>query len=316
MAHRMHQGQLLVLFAAMAALMVSAAPGRATAGDASFAGDASIHAAVVDITPGHQLNAFDPIRSLGAGVDSQNAGAVKHIYTPTNVAAMLSAGWGPVTYRLYTELSVQDWHWNPYGTWSRPDGRGYWIGATSSPTFVRDTYGYRLPHRGFTYDQGNNDDYSRLDDGNPNTYWKSDPYLTQRYTGESDSLHPQWIVVDLGAAKPVDAIRIAWASPFARRYAVQYWTGDDAIYDPAHGLWITYAGGSVSTGDGGTVTLRLRERPAAVEYIRILMDESSNTCDSHGPSDVRDCVGYAVQELYIGTVDERGGFHDLMHHVA
>jgi hypothetical protein len=63
----------------------------------------------VDITAGHQTNTFSPVRALGAGVDAQNNGAVAHIYMPSNVQQMLSAGWGPVSYRLYTELGVQDW---------------------------------------------------------------------------------------------------------------------------------------------------------------------------------------------------------------
>ena len=40
-------------------------------------------------------------------------------------------------------------------------------------------------------------------------------YLTRAFTGEDDSLHPQWITVDLAGALPVNAIRVAWAEPFA-----------------------------------------------------------------------------------------------------
>ena len=110
----------------------------------------------VDTTAGHALNSFSPVRAFGSGVDAQNAGAVPLIYTPANVQTMLTAGLGTVTYRLYTELSVQDWHWNPAGTWSDPSGQGYWTGAPAQQSQdVVNSYGYRLPERGFTHDQGN-----------------------------------------------------------------------------------------------------------------------------------------------------------------
>ena len=63
---------------------------------------------------------------------------------------------------------------------------------------LRYSYGYSLPHRGTTRNDGtDNVGFSRLTDGDPNTFWKSNPYLTQRFTGESDTLHPQWVVLDL-----------------------------------------------------------------------------------------------------------------------
>ena len=46
-----------------------------------------------------------------------------------------------------------------------------------------------------------------------------------------------------------------------------------------------------------------------MRYMRIWMTESSNTCDTHGSSDKRNCVGYAINELYVGTDDERGPVH-------
>jgi len=268
----------------------------------------------VDTNQGDALNSFSPLRAFGSGVDAQNAGAVPLIYTPTNISTMLTAGLGTVTYRLYTELSVQDWHWNPAGSWSDPSGQGYWTGASAqqSPP-VTNSYGYRLPERGFTHDQGNDDDYSRLTDGDLSSYWKSDPYLDQAFTGESDTLHPQWIVVDLGAKKPVDAIRLNWADPYATTYAVQYWTGDDAIDDPANGNWTTFAGGAIASGSGGTATIQLASSPLRVEFVRVLMSASSGTCDSHGSGDPRNCLGFAIDEVGIGTLSG-SSFHDLVVH--
>src|SRR6266852_2173453 len=61
------------------------------------------------------------------------------------------------------------------------------------------------------------------------TYWKSNPYLTSKFTGESDAMHAQWVVVDIQVEIPVNAIRIVWASPYATTYQVEYWNGTNAL---------------------------------------------------------------------------------------
>ncbi len=209
---------------------------------------------VVSVDTTHVINQFSPVTALGAGVDGVPFHSVPEIYTPANVQAMLGAGLGAVSYRLYTELSVQDWHWNPAGSFSEGSGtQGYWTSSATPGAKTVDTFGYRLPRRGFTHDQGNDDDYSRLDDGDTATFWKSNPYLASAFTGDADTAHPQWVLFDFGNAKTVNAARIAWAAPYAVQYAVQYWTGDDPIYDPANGAWVTFPNGAVSNGAGGTV---------------------------------------------------------------
>jgi len=72
----------------------------------------------VDADPDHALNRFSPSAAFGVGVDGVPSRAVPEIYTHDNVQQMLGAGLGTVSYRLYTELSVQDWHWNPAGRFS------------------------------------------------------------------------------------------------------------------------------------------------------------------------------------------------------
>jgi hypothetical protein len=172
-----------------------------------------------------------------------------------------------------------------------------------------------LPHRGVTRNDGTgNAGFSRLTDGDPETYWKSNPYLTQRFTGESDSLHPQWVLLDLSTPQLIDSIRIAWADPYATHFLVQYWTGDDPIHSPTHGAWLTFPQGSVSNGKGKSDVMRLTPTPISVRWLRIWMTESSNTCDTHGPSDPRNCVGYAIRELYLGVTTADGVFHDILRH--
>jgi hypothetical protein len=277
-------------------------------------GAATAVSLVVDVAPGHAANRIVPMRSIGAGLDAENPGADAVIYGPADVSAMLSAGLGPITYRLYTELAVQAWHWNPNGVWSDPARhQGYWTGSRTAGTPIENSYGYRLPQRGFTHDAANDDDYSRLDDGDAKSYWKSDPYLAQRYTGESDALHPQWAVVEFPQPRGIDAIRIAWANPYAVAYRVQYWTGEDPFYAPAAGRWVDFPRGVVTGGSGGTVTLSLADAPLRVQFVRVEMSASSNTCDSHGAGDPRNCAGYAIDELGIGTLDG-GTFHDDVIH--
>lgn len=278
------------------------------------AGAARVDVAV-DVNPSHALNRVVPMQAVGAGVDAENPGSVPTIYGRQDVAQMLAAGLGPVSYRLFTELGVQDWHWNPAGTWSDANAsQGYFTGTTALGSPIVNSYGYALPERGFTFDQANDQGYSRIDDGDRATYWKSNPYLTQAYTFESDALHPQWFLFDLGARRGVDAVRIAWAAPYAVAYAVQYWTGPDALYDPSNGRWTTFPQGQINTGRGGEVTLRVANAPVSVRYVRVLMSTSSSTCDSHGAADPRNCRGYAVGEAGVGTLDGSGRFHDLVVH--
>ena len=271
----------------------------------------------VDITPTHATNHFVPNQALGAGVDRIAQEAIDKDLVQPALDSALSSGWQPVSFRQNTELAVEAWHWNPQGTWSDPSGKGYFTGSTNPTEFLRYSYGYALPHRGFTRNDGtDNSGFSRLTDGDAASYWKSNPYLTQRFTGESDSAHPQWIVADLAQVQQVTSIQIQWAEPYATRYVVQYWTGDDPIKAATRGVWQTFPGGVIANGRAGLATVQLSSTPLPVRFLRILMTESSNTCDSHGASDPRNCVGYAIYELYIGTTTADGKFHDVVRHTA
>jgi hypothetical protein len=274
----------------------------------------------VDITPAHSTNRFVPNETLGAGVDRIPAAAIDHDLLQPTLDKVFASGWQPVTYRQNTELAMEAWHWNPQGTWSDPREKGYFTGSATPTEIIRYSYGYSLPHRGTTRNDGTgNAGFSRLTDGDLNTYWKSSPYLTQRFTGESDSLHPQWVILDLTQNQMVDSIRIAWANPYATHYVVQYWTGDDPIKAQTKGVWETFPHGTITNGKGGTETIRLSDSPMPIHFVRMLMTESSNTCDSHQSADPkiadpRNCVGYAISELYLGTTTADGAFHDVLRH--
>ena len=280
---------------------------------APFAHAQSIH---VDATPSHATNSIKPSETLGAGIDRLPYGAADKLFVDDTINQILSAGWQTVTYRQNTELHMEAWHWNPQGTWSDPAGKGYFTGNAAPGTeMIRHSYGYPLPHRGVTRDDGTDTEgYSRLTDGDENSYWKSNPYLAKAFTGEDDSLHPQWVFLDLSSKQDVTAIRIAWAEPFATNYAVQYWTGEDPIRKPAQGSWQAFPSGVVTNGKGGNATLQLATAPVSVRWVRIWMTASSNTCDTHGSADKRNCLGYAIREIYLGTTTPDGKFHDLLRH--
>jgi hypothetical protein len=272
----------------------------------------------VDVT--HSTNHFVPKETLGAGVDRIAVEAIdKDLLQPT-LEKTLASGWQPVTYRQNTELAIEAWHWNPQGTWSNgsdANGKGYFTGSATPAETIRYSYGYALPRRGTTRNDGtDNVGFSRLTDGDVNTFWKSNPYLTERFTGESDALHPQWVVIDLAQVQQIDSIRIAWGEPYARHYVVQYWTGDDPIKAVTRGVWQTFPQGTITDGKGGLATLRLSGSPVGVRFLRIWMTESSNSCNAENAksNDPRDCVGYAIRELYLGTITDDGAFHDILRH--
>jgi len=268
---------------------------------------------VVDTTPSHAVSSFSPFRSLGAGIDRLRGGTTDKVMTPDFIQKIQSAGWQTVSYRQNTELFAEAWHWNPKGKWSNTRAKeGYFVGDAAPMEMIRHSWAAPLPHRGFS--NGDGDGYSRLTDGNPNTYWKSNPYLTKPFTGEED--HPQWVTLDLGSKLEINAIRIAWAAPYATKYRVQFWTGDrDPFTAPASGIWQTFPLGSVQDGKGDTVTLRLASWMTPARYLRLWMTVSSGTCDTHGPEDRRNCLGFAISELYAGTLSGTGEFHDILKHV-
>src|SRR5438270_3205123 len=192
---------------------------------------ASAQKVTVDADPAHIANTFSPVRSLGAAIDRLPTGSPDHLLKDPLLKEILGAGWQTVTYRQNTELMVEAWHWNPAGTWSNAAKQeGYFVGSAQPGAEIHSSWAYPLPHRGFSRGDGNG--WSRLTDGDPKSYWKSNPYLTKAFTGEDDSLHPQWVMLDLVSKIPVNAIGRAWAHPYAMRYSVQVWTGvRESLYE-------------------------------------------------------------------------------------
>ena len=123
----------------------------------------------------HAVQSFVPTAALGAGIDRISTAATDKLFDRTVLEKVLEAGWQTVSYRQNTELHVEAWHWNPAGTWSDPSGKGYFTGSVEPAAPVRHSFGYFLPHRGFTRNDGTESGYSRLTDRRPRELLEEQP---------------------------------------------------------------------------------------------------------------------------------------------
>jgi hypothetical protein len=293
---------VLVALGLVPTALLAQTPSPTTAAPAAAMGaPATVH---VDVTPEHVRNTVNPDTATGAWMDDLSKSQVDNLSKPETIQGVKNLGWGSITMRNNSELRLSAWHWNENGTWSDPTTKsGYFTGSADLGEPIHYGYSYSLPHRDFM---------TSGDDpliAGPQSYWKSNPYLTSHFTGESDALHPQWVVVDMGMARAVDAIHIQWVNPYAVTYVVQYWIGDNNALDwdmGPNGVWKNFPAGTVTNGKGGDVHLKLCDAPITARFVRVLMSESSNTPDTHGAQDIRNCVGYALQTISVGTIDAAG----------
>jgi hypothetical protein len=306
--------QALAWLALAGAWTVGAAAMAAPAPEPLFKRDVRV---VIDISA--PVNTFTPDQALGAALDGLEKDEVEPALTPFNVSKMRSSGLKRITYRTRPELGIEAWHWTEEGTWSDPaHAQGYWTGSDNPSPDPTLTWGYSLPRRGDTIDNANNVGYSRLDDGDPLSFWKSNPYLDRRYTGLPQS-RPQWMVFSFVKATRIDAARILWGAPFARHFLVQYWEGDEAYWEGKEvatgpGGWKTFPHGDVTiAGDPDERVIRLSDAPISAHFVRIMMTESSETAPA-GSTDIRDRLGYAVREVSLGVERPDGGLDDAMRH--
>ncbi len=302
-----------VLVVALVLALPATRTGAAPSARSSFAAEVSIL-----YSPGRPINRFRPDHALGAGIDGGPAGETA-LLTPANVAAMESAGLKSLTLRLRTELAIDAWHWNPSGKWSDPaNAQGYWTSDATSQTPIMASFGYNLPRRGNSIDQANNTGYSRLDDADETSFWKSNPYLDEHFTHEPSARHEQWIVVDLGGSKPISALRLLWGFPFAQSYRVEFAAAIkdiSAIALNRPGLWRPFPHGEIAHDSGGDDLRIIAQAPIMARYVRILLQRSSNDGGAQ-TSDIRDAVGYALREIYVGSIDKTGAFHDEIKHAS
>ncbi|MEO8962615.1 MAG: discoidin domain-containing protein [Ginsengibacter sp.] len=267
-------------------------------------------------TPGHPANSFIPAKNIGAALDGHSNGDIDKMLTRDNITVMKSVGLKPVSYRLRTELAGEVWHWNPKGTWSdKTKKQGYWISDAVSNVPIEISNGYRLPRRGNTFDQANNDGYSRISDGDTATFWKSNPYLDTYYTKESNQLHPQWVIVDLGNFQKVNAMQIKWGTPYALSFKIDYASDVDPDYfDPYQSdIWHSFSTNFSNVSTDSNTVIKITGKQLKIRYLRVSMTESSYTSPSES-SDVRDKLGFAIKEMSVGFLNKNRKFYDWMRH--
>ena len=273
----------------------------------------------VTIDLSRPVNTFTPAQAIGAALDGMGKGEADLYLTPFNIEKMRESGLRHISYRTRPELGVEAWHWSDEGTWSDPaHAQGYWTGSDDPAHEGKVTWGYSLPRRGDTVDNANNTGYSRLDDGDPASFCKSNPYLDRHFTGLPES-RPQWIVLSFARLTRFDAARILWGAPFARHFLIQYWDGDDGYAEGKQtaddpGQWRTFPHGDRTVaGAPDDGVLRLADQPIASHFVRILLLASSET-GPPGGVDIRDRLGYAVREVGVGIIGADGRFQDAVRH--
>ena len=128
------------------------------------------------------------------------------------------------------------------------------------------------------------------------------------------------MILDLTQNQMVDSIRIAWAESVRNSLR-------GAVLDRrrSHQGSNQRRMGDISAWFGDlrekveAKRFGLSDNPGLIRFVRILMTGSSNTCDSHQSADAkladpRNCAGYAIGEIYLGTTTPDGSFHDILRH--
>jgi hypothetical protein len=306
---------IAAIFQTCRLLLVCSVVLSATLMTSKVAGSAQRESLSIRIDVSNPAASFTPDEAFGAGLDGLREKDLERVYSSENITAMSTAAYRRLSYRLRTELGIEVWHWNKAGSWSdEAKKEGYWTSSEKTEGPILKSFGYRLPRRGSTIDQAGNDGYSRLDDGDESTFWKSNPYLDTHFTGVDNAQHPQWVLIDLGERRDVNALRILWGEPYATRYEAQYWDGEDSEYlnSLVSGVWKSFEHGHIRDGKGGDTLLRLSDTPVSVRFVRILLIASSGTAPRN--KDVRDRLGYVIGELFMGILDEQGRLQDIIRH--
>jgi hypothetical protein len=226
-----------------------------------------------------------------------NAGLTVASFTPVNVFGINTASWRATAehkgakdkvqaagncFLRYPAGSADDVHWNGEGTFNAngywtPDDTKYKPGFNDGVKFLGTSTSYGLA--------------SHLSDGNDATTWMSNV--------DTDFPQAQWAYLDLGTARPVDAVTIHWGNPYATRFTLQYWdpaaSNQWAPYSDFSSHWLNTSAVSV-TGPGGAQGVAFT--PVNTRFIRVLMTGASGSVTAHLGSVTLIGPAYAIAEIY------------------
>src|SRR5665213_2978197 len=212
--------------------------------------------AVLSVNTAVVVNTFIPLNAFGANAAYWDSSALKNIQ-PQVVAA------GNQFIRYPGGSSSDDFHWNGTGSF---DANHHWV---PSETAYSLSWQDNELYRGTTSSYGVP---SNVTDGDASTYWLSNT--------DSDLPKAQWVYVDLGtgAGRSATSMQVAWGSPYATQFTLQYWnnfsTGyQTPPYEAPSGLWVNTSAGTL-TSTGGTQTVTFNATPPS-EFYRILCTASS-----------------------------------------
>src|SRR5690349_4132035 len=110
------------------------------------------------------------------------------------------------------------------------------------------------------------------------------------------------MLIDLGAVTSVHDVKIDWGQPFASEFTVQHgdFVGPEDLSQRLPTDWHVFPKGDVRNSRGGAQVIRLSDDVRRVRYIRVRLDESSKL--RRNSRDVRDRLGFAIREIYVGTI--------------
>ncbi len=206
--------------------------------------------ATITINSAVTVSSFIPISIFGNNIaDYDNATDVTNTQNLVQGAGNFFLG--------YAGGSGADYnHWNGTGSY---DSHHYWIpsGTTYSPGFdCLETYSGTDTQFGFP---------SNITDGNSSTAWLSNV--------DTDFPNHQWVELDFNSQVTVNAVTIAWGTPYAASFQIQNWTsaGSFPLYSgQSESHWAT-----IGTYTGTPGTQGVTFPPVSSWYYRILMTASS-----------------------------------------
>jgi hypothetical protein len=112
----------------------------------------------IEINTSSSIASFKPGGAFGVAIDGGAKDESRPVFMRGNRHALVAIGANRVAYRLRTELGIEAWHWSAHGHWSDdPRKQGYWIGDPTVVDKSNVSFGYRLPRRGNTFDEANDD---------------------------------------------------------------------------------------------------------------------------------------------------------------